>query len=496
MLLLFFGYQSVFGQQNKYNIFDFGALANDQGDDTKAIQLAIDHCTKNGGGTVFFPPGTWLSGTVFLKSNVTIYLDNGSVWQGVNDSSGFPFIEPVIPSREDEKPRRAMVYAYEVENVKITGEGTFYPGGDYEMYHATTQNKKYHFRPYGIFMVKSKGITISNIKMKNSAFWMQRYFYCDEIILEKLNIYNHVNLNNDGIDIDGCHNVIINNCLIDSSDDALVIKSEGMRTSENVTVTNCILSSHATPLKLGTSSIGGYRRITISNIVIRPSKSQKMIHPLKAWGGLGGIDLLNVDGGIMQDILINNVVIDSVETPIFIRFGERHSGWQGKPESPHGISENIILSNIIARNASPISSSISGYPNHRISNVKLSDIMISVTGSTDMRDTVSLVEENSKGYPVNRMYRSNLPSYGFFIRHVDNIQLNNVNLLIQEKEVRPGIFMEDVLNADLRGLNIDQPESNQPKLKIMNSHNILIETNKGITKEDIIHSGSSDIKIY
>jgi len=194
--------------------------------------------------------------------------------------------------------------------------------------------------------------------------------------------------------------------------------------------------------------------------------------------------------------LISNVVIDSVETPIFIRFGERHSGWQGKPESPHGISENIILSNIIARNASPISSSISGYPNHRIRNVKLSDIMISVTGSTDLRDTVSIVEENSKGYPVNRMFKSNLPSYGFFIRHVENLQMNNVQLSVQEKEVRPGIFMEDVHNADLRGLNIDQPDSEQSKLKIMNSQNMSIETHGGIFKKDIVQSGSSDIRFY
>ncbi len=451
-------------------ISDFGAQPNDDTPDTEAIQQAIDKCAEAGGGTVIFPSGTWLSGTIFLKSNVSVYLENGAVWQAVNDIEGFPYIDPKIMSRENRQPRRAMVYGCQLQNIKIYGEGTFYGGGDYDIFNVekNPHEDKNYFRPFGIYLEDCSDITVEGITMKASGFWMQRYFYCDNIRLSNLNIYNHSNKNNDGIDLDGCHNVTIDNCLIDASDDALVLKSEGLRTCEDIVIINCVLSSHATPLKCGTGSLGGFKRIAISNIVIRPSKSKEMNHPLNAWGGLSGIDLLCVDGGVMEDIVINNVVMDSVETPIFIKLGNRHSGWDGKSETTPGRISNIKISNVIARESGAISSAITGYPGNYVENVQISDVYISVRGSDNPADTTTNVRENAGGYPFNRMFGSNLPSYGFYVRHAKNISFDNVEMAVENTEVRPAMVFDDAHEIYLTTIKAEQSESAE-KIKSINS---------------------------
>lgn len=465
-----------------YVISGFGAREGGEHDNTLAVQRAVDACSRSG-GKVVFPPGVWPTGTIYLKSNVHIYLSPGAVWQGVKDSSAYPLINPPILSREDLKPRKALVYAYHAENISITGKGRFYPGGDYEAFHDLPKAIRYYMRPYGIHMVECRNIEISGIQMRNSAFWMQRYFNCDHVRLTGLDIFNHSNFNNDGIDIDGCHNVTVTGCRIDASDDALVLKSEGLRACQDIVISNCILSSHATPLKCGTGSLGGFKRITISNIIIRPSGSKKMHHPIGSWRGLSGIDLLNVDGGIMEDILISNVVMDSVETPLFIKLGNRHDRWEGVPETTPGVTRNIQISNLTATHSGPISSAITGYPGNPVTNVRLNDIFISVEGNPDESDTTTVVRENAGGYPFNRMYGCNLPSYGMYIRHAEGISMNNVRFAVENYDARPAIVLDDARDITFNHLDAVVTNQEQPVIKIIDSENITVINSPGISTD-------------
>lgn len=473
----------------QHSIVDFGASPRENHDNTQAIQKAVDACLSDGGGTVIFPAGTWLSGTVFLKNHVSIYLSNGSTWQAVNDTTAFPYIQKEVMSRENRKPRRAMVYACDVHDMKIYGEGTINGGGDYDIFNVKKNREKdmNYFRPFGIYLVRCTDITVDGITMKNSAFWMQRYQDCDRLKLTNLTIDNHANLNNDGIDIDGCHDVLVSNCLVDASDDALVLKSEGMRGCRDVVVTNCILSSHATPLKLGTGSIGGFQRIAISNIVIRPSKSKEMIHPEKSWGGLSGIDLLCVDGGIMEDISIENVVMDSVETALFIKLGDRNSAWPGKPEATPGVARNIRISNVTARHCGPICSAITGYPGNKVENVWLSNIFISVRGNENIKDTISVIPENSDEYPYNRMFGSNLTAYGFYVRHAENIHFDQIILDIEKKDVRPAMVLDDVSNVFIHRLDAESSSGSKGEIRIKSGERIFIDSSPMIDYKQGIH---------
>ncbi len=453
-----------------YNIADFGAKNDIKVNSTDAIQNAINACNKNGGGTVVFPAGKWISGTVFLKSNVSVYLSNGAVWQGINDTTAYPFLETKIMSRENHEKRKALVYGYDLENIKIYGEGTFYPGGHYEIF----QGKEQNLRPWGIYLEACKNITVEGIYMKHSAFWMQRYFNCDYLKITNLTIFNHSNLNSDGIDIDGCHSVVVDNCIVDSSDDAIVLKSEGVRACEDIVISNCVLSSHATALKLGTGSVGGFKRIAINNIVIRPSKATEMIHVMKAWGGICGIDIENVDGGVLEDVFLNNIIIDGPRTPLFIKLGNRNSTWEGKPEAVPGVLRNVRITNLTARNCGMVSSSITGYPGQNVKNIHLSNIDISVTGNTDPADTTTVVPEFSDQYPYNRMFGTELPSYGFYIRHAENIMMENVTLSYEGNDIRPALVLDDTKKIRILGLEAKEPDSDQPFLKQLRSNDIKI----------------------
>ncbi len=487
-----------FGQQAVYDITGFGAVGDGVTDNTAAIQRAVDQCSQTG-GRIIFPEGIFLSGTVRLASDITIELTAKSVWMGLPDISAYPLIEPEILSRMDMVPRRAMIYARDKQNITITGKGTFYPNGDKSVFQNHIGDSP--DRPFGIQMVNCRNITVSGITMRNSAYWMQRYFHCDNLRFEDLYIFNHCNLNNDGLDIDGCHKVVVTGCVIDASDDALVFKSEGMRTCEDVVVSNCVLRSQASALKWGTGSVGGFRFFTVSNCVIRPSEARVMNHPLGSWAGLVGIDMGNVDGGIMEDILVQNIVVDSIETPIFIRLGKRNArNFAGEDSFPDGVSRNIQLSNITGSAAGKISCAITAYAGNYIQNLSLTNISFSFPGGGTEEDVSDEVPDAAQSYPINRMFNTNLPSYGFYFRHIRGLYMSNVKMSLRSDDSRPAIVLDDVHDMTMRDIYPQKPVSGEPAVLIRNSEDILVYgTDHAVKISDFLQvkdSATRNIRIF
>jgi len=241
----------------------------------------------------------------------------------------------------------ALFYAEGKENITIRGEGTIDGQGSRFVIKNNKKPYRYMNRPYIFWFIRSKHIRVEGIRLRNSAFWMQHYLACDDVTIRGIHVYNHSNKNNDMIDIDGCRNVHISGCTGDSDDDALTIKSTSGRISENITVTNCIFSSHCNAIKCGTESGGGFRNITISNCIVKPSVSPTKIYG--AYKGDGGIALEVVDGGIMENVKIDNIVIDGPQVPIFIRLGNRARAYRkDQGPIPVGTLQGVTLSNITA----------------------------------------------------------------------------------------------------------------------------------------------------
>ncbi len=433
-----------------YNIRDHGAVGDGKTLDTKTIQEAIDQCAK-GGGKVYLPSGVYLSGSLRLRSNVTIEISEGATLLGSTDINDYEENIPGIRSYNDSFLRHSLFYGENLQNIAIIGRGLIDgQGGAYKI----TTNKKpdrYKNRPYIIRFVNCKNVLVENIRMQNSAMWMQHYFACDQVIIRGINVYNHCNKNNDMIDIDGCTNVIVSDCIGDTDDDALTIKSTSDRISKNITVTNCILSSHCNAIKLGTESHGGFENITISNIVVKPS-----VHPTKIYGykkGISGITLATVDGGSLNGVQISNIRIDGPNVPIYMRLGDRGRIFkEGMTRPEVGSFQNVMLSNIYATGADTLGCSITGLADYPIKGVTLDNVKICFKGGSENDVDPLSVKEEREHYPESNMF-GKLPAYGFFIRHAENIHLHNIELFFEKNDDRSVLVADDVHNLQISGLN-------------------------------------------
>jgi polygalacturonase len=436
----------------------FGAIGDANTVNTVAIQKAIDAVAAAGGGEVVFPPGQFVTGTIYMKTGVHLRLGAGCILSGSSDLADYPLNRCAYPSRSDSYTQRALIWAEGVGDMGIHGPGTIDGRGshfngkvatDEEVAAASEPfvkegryptDKAYLNRPYLIRFVSCRNVTVENLKLRNSAMWMQHYLDCDFLTLRGLDVFNHAAPNNDMIDIDGCRDVLVADCIGDTDDDALTLKSTGAKPTERVVITNCILRSHCNAIKCGTESAGGFKDIAISNCVIQRSAVKEA--PSGRPEGLAGIALEIVDGGTLERVAISNIVIEGTTSPLFMRLGDR--GKAAKPSDPRpgiGTFRNITVNNVVATGASVLGCAFSGIPRQKIENLTLSNIRISfVGGGTPPGVTPPEVEDK---YPDPPMF-GGLPAYGFYFRHVRNLRLSNIDLSVESPDSRPDIAFDDV----------------------------------------------------
>lgn len=423
------------------SVRQYGALGDGKAKDTEAIQRAIDVAGAAGGGTVRFPPGVYLSGTLVLKSGVTLMIEAGATLLGSTELGDFPCLTPSVRSYTDNYTCRSLIYGDSLHDVAIVGHGIIDGQG------AAYKNPAYMIRPYNIRLVACRGVRVEGVTLRNSPMWMQHYLACEDLIVRGIRVFNHVNANNDMIDIDGCRNVCVSDCLGDSDDDALTLKSTSAHACENVAVANCVLSSHCSAIKFGTESNGGFQNITISNCTIHPSRAET--GPLAGTKGLAGIALELVDGGLLERVAISNIAIQGTKAPLFLRLGNRARPFKKGDEKPGmGSFRNVTISGIVATEADPIGCSITGLPGHAIENVTLSDVRIGFMGGGKRADPTGEVPERPEVYPECTMFGV-LPAYGLYCRHVKGLTLRNVEVGWAQRDDRPALVCDDVADLDV-----------------------------------------------
>jgi len=299
-----------------------------------------------------------------------------------------------------------------------------------------------------------RNVTLRDFSILNGGHFALLATGVDNLTIDNVK----VDTNRDGFDIDSCRNVRISNCSVNSpNDDAIVLKSSYAlgfaRATENVTITNCAVSGYdigslldATykknvteapdkdgptgRIKLGTESNGGFKNIVISNVVFDHCR---------------GLALETVDGGLLEDVTITNITMrDVTNPPIFLRLGRRMRGPEG---TPVGQLRRVNISNIIAYNADArYASIIAGVPGHNIQDVALSNIRIFYRGGGRKELAEVELPERETNYPEPSMF-GETPAYGFFVRHVEGIEFNNVTVHYLTEEMRPPFVLEDVTFA-------------------------------------------------
>lgn len=464
-----------------YNVKDFGAKGDSVTIDSYAINKTIETAAANGGGTIYFPPGIYASYSIRLQNNISLFIDQGAVILGAKEVNGAGYDEPEPKTAYDAYQdfghnhwKNSLIWGIGLHDISIAGQGLIWGKG---MSRSTKQPKGGGNKAIGL--KNCRNVTIQDISILHGGHFAVLATGVDNLILHNLK----VDTDRDGFDIDCCKNVRVSNCFVNSPfDDGICLKSSFAlgyaKATENVTITNCQVSGYdegtlldgtfkrtykkysdgttTGRIKFGTESNGGFKNITITNCVFDYSR---------------GLALETVDGALLEDVTISNITMrDIVNAPIFIRLGARMRG----PDSLRvGVCRRIILNNIVAYNVDNRHGVIiSGLPGHEIEDLQMSNIRIYYKGGGPKDSINRVVPEYTDDYPEPYRWKT-MPSYGFFVRHVKNLKMHDVQVSFMAEEPRPPFILDDVNGAILYDIQAEKA-ADAPGILLRNAKDINI----------------------
>ena len=453
-----------------YNASKFGIRSDGVTMNTRSIQKAIDWISEQGGGTLRFWVGRYLTGSIHLKSNVTIELMEGAILVGSTN----PWDYDRLNATND----HALIMAEGVENIRligvyssggcIDGQGRELGNNCTEMVHAglikdklTNDRVGEGIRPRLLLFRECKNVEVDNVTFRNAANWVCMYDQCENVTVNNVRVQSTAFWNNDGIDIVDCDGFVLTNSYIDASDDAICLKSHSAKKlCQNVEVRNCTARSSASGIKFGTMGAGGFKNVKIINNRVYDTYRS-------------AITIQSVDGGICENILVDSLYATNVGNPIYLNIGARRDKQsfmdgitirnlycevaEGKPDAGYEYEGPV---EDLPRNISPCG--IIGLKDSKIRNVTLENIEIVFPGGGDKfyayvgLDQLDQVPEMPKAYPEFSQHKE-LPAWGFFIRHVDGLTMKNIKLTALKKDYRTAIVMDDVQNHKISKLTVEEP---------------------------------------
>lgn len=498
-MLLFIGLQAQTGLQD-YNVTAFGALPDGITNNAVAIQLAIDRAANNGGGRVVVPRGRFATGPIHLRSNIEFFIHEEAVLLGSIHILDYRVNGKILP----------LISCNGAHNVSINGKGLVDGQSDYLMADifarlraGTLQDPSWkevgewfkrrpgeQSRPRLIDFFKCENVAVKNIRIQNGTGWVQDYRKCNNVVIDSIDVFSNTYWNNDGIDITDSRNVRITNCRVNSADDGICLKSEDRDSRcENVYIANCKIRSSANAVKLGTSSYGGFKNITVRDIDVWDTYRS-------------AIALETVDGGVLENVDVQNIKGSNTGNAVFIRLGHRNKdslisklrnvyianikvqvpkgkpdagypnegpllkyppGYVKDPSSPYKSvspwNHSTIDTTAVLYPHNVFPSSITGLPGHEVENVTLENISISYEGGGDPGinffpvDSLHAITEAVASYPEFSMF-GELPVWGLYVRHVRGLKLKNISLELMGRDYRIGLLVDDVKGLKLDNISI------------------------------------------
>ena len=413
--------------------------------ETAALQAQIDAAAANGGGRVVVAPGVHRTGLLRLRSNVTLEVPADAELSGSTDLADYG-VDP-----KDRKAIFALVVAENATNVAIVGKGvvngngSLFPAGD---------DRPDLPRPRLAYFHRCEGVVVESVTLRDPAMWTCYFRLCRDVTARGVKIRAQANHNNDGFDIEA-KGVLIEDCDIDSLDDAVCFKSDDPDfVVGDAEVRNCTLASCSSAVKFGTSSFGAFRNVSIHDCTLRPCAASPILdwtRPGNWWGlgivgvtnrisGVSGLSLEAVDGGSFENVAIRNLAIHGYHTAVFMR----HASRSPAPAGRESVFRNVLVENVVGDTVSSIANSITGAPGRRPNGITLRNVDITCRGGANVADAKQKIPECEWGYPENRMfYGKALPAWGFYVRHADGVVFDNVRLRLAAPDVRPTFVAED-----------------------------------------------------
>ncbi len=457
------------GLAGTFNVRDFGAKGGQTNNDAPALQAAIDACHQAGGGEVVVPAGNYFTGKIFLKSNVTLKLENGATLWASGDNADYT---TPLPGGEPGGDHAYLLEAEDQENIAICGDGEIVGTGQADLgrreAESRTQMPEHRFGI--IYLHHCRNVRLRDFNIHFSEAHTVVFNQCQDVWVDGVAILNNfLRTNTDGVDPISCTNVFIANCHIVAGDDCICAKTEHAAL-ENLVVENCVLESLAGAVKLGTSSSGDFRDIKVSNCVIRNS-------------GVG-LGLFIKDGGTVERLSFSNISIETTSQatpinerlrnniiPIYIDLTKR------SPRSPLSRVRDVSFDNI--QIASDNSSVIEGMTNCPIENLSLRDITIRVPQAFDFSQRTKREGGSSTYRDENHTLFVRQPTY-LALAHVHGLTVDNVRVLIDEKAFqqydRSALAVFDSENGVIENVQREPPgvKDGQPVITFSNCATMLV----------------------
>ena len=450
-----------------FNVRDFAASGQKDDNAQAALQQAIDACAAAGGGTVYVPPGAYTTGTLHLRSHVRLHVEAGATIYSSKDPATFD--------------KRALFYAEGVENITLEGRGVVDGQGEY--YWENKEWPDWYINPnrvlaekagvdmsrsfptdnsvgHLVLFIRCQDVRIENLSFLHSPSWTMHLWQIDRLNIDGIYIYTSQRdgVWADGIDPDGCQDVRIANCTIETGDDAIVFYSGSSygpaRACENITITNCRLSSSSSALKFCDGNMVAIRNVVVDNCILTGSNR--------------GIAFMVFDGGVVENVVLSNLVIECHRFDWFwwgdgdpihfnlIQRSEIDPNMDKAKEPAIGVMRNILLSNIVAHGPGPCR--IHGHVDSPLENVTFENVRLTVDSDPESpwkKGPNALVVENARNFrlkdveihwqgPVSEHWRSALT-----VENVQGLLLENVSAGPAGGEA-PAVVFKDVAGATLR----------------------------------------------
>ena len=462
MAILVSSLSSAFAEKN-YNIMDYGADNTGNEKITKLIAEAIDDASAAGGGTVYFPAGTYLTGPIVLKSNITIFIDAGALLKFSDD---FDDYLPMVKSRWEGTSVvnfSPLFYAYEAQNISIMGRGRIDGQGKkwwdfhHELYSKPKDFKskwqeefaknnknvilpdqpsmieRGFLRPPFIQPMHCENVRIEGITITNSPFWTINPEFCKNVTVTNVTINNPISPNTDGINPESCSYVHVSNCHISVGDDCITIKSgkgkDGRRLAapcENITITNCTMLRGHGGVVIGSEMSGGVKKVTISNCVFEGTDRGIRIKSTRG------------RGGVVEDIRVSNIIMKDIRLEA-IKLNMFYSKTEYEPVSERTpIFRNIHFSNITG-NAHQ-SGFLLGLEELKIRDITFNDIQLKA-------------------------------DVGFTMKDAEDIEFHNVRVDVDNG---PVIKAENTKYLEIDGVKTNIPHDGRPLFDLTNVENAFI----------------------
>jgi polygalacturonase len=458
--------------QSFYDVTKYGAKKDSSAKATAAIAKAINAASKAGGGTVYFPPGKYLTGAIHLKSNITILIDAGAE---IHFSDNFDDYLPMVESRYegvDVKSFSPLFYAYKAENITIRGRGLINGHGkkwwafvegykqdqprskwqymfdslnkDILLPDDPRQMKRGFLRPPFIQPMYCKNVLIEGITITNSPFWTVNPEFCENVTVTGVTINNPPSPNTDGINPESCKYVHISNCHITVGDDCITIKSgkdipgrTKAMPAQNYTITNCTMLSGHGGVVIGSEMSGGVKNIVISNCVFDGTDRGIRIKTTRG------------RGGIVEDIRVDNIVMKNIRDQAFVMDME-YSRTEKEPVSERTPRfRNIRISNVTAYTKQ--AAYINGLDEMPVEDISFNDIYIEA-------------------------------ETGFVIKKAQNIELHNVIVNVQKGSA---VVTENVKGIELDAIKTNKPLPGVPVVSMTNTEGAFIRNCRPVLGTDL-----------